>query len=141
MNERQVSGTAKWPRPSTSGSRCSGGSRPWSVVQCRPGERPVKANDGSSSPQLPSKILSLLSKADLKRIATLSYDPADANEKATLIADGDLIGAVPLAGCSKTDHRGMVDGLQYRVSAQQAWRVDTRRVYDPPPSGAYGHRS
>ena len=94
-------------------------SRPCSVVPCRPSEHPVKANYGSSSPQLPSKILSLLSKADLKRIATLSYDPANASEKATRIADGELIGAVSLDGCSKTYHRGMVDGLQYRASAQQ----------------------
>lgn len=65
-----------------------GSSRPCSVVQCRPSERPVvaeaadrlvEADDGSYSPKLLTKILRLLSKADLERIATLFYDPADAN--------------------------------------------------------------
>ena len=48
---------------------------------------------------------------------------------------------VPLAGCGETDHRGMADGLQHRASAQQPWRLGTRRVYEPPPPRAYGHRS
>ncbi len=48
---------------------------------------------------------------------------------------------VPLARCSKADHRGMADGLQHRASAQQPWRHGTRRVYQPPPPRAYRHRS
>jgi hypothetical protein len=48
---------------------------------------------------------------------------------------------VPIAGDGETDHRGMADRLQHRASAQQPWRVGTRRVYEPPPLGAYGHRS
>jgi len=42
---------------------------------------------------------------------------------------------VPNAGCGETYHRGMADGLQYRASTQQPWRVGTRRVYEPPPPG------
>ncbi len=38
----------------------------------------------------------------------------------------------PIAGDGETDYRGRADGLQHRASAQQHWRVGTRRVYEPP---------
>ena len=44
---------------------------------------------------------------------------------------------VPDAGCGQRDHRVMAYGRKQRASAQQRWRVGTRRVYEPPAKGIW----
>lgn len=46
-----------------------------------------------------------------------------------------------LAAARRIIEAWLADGLQHRAPAQQPWRHGTRRVYEPPPPGAYGDRS